>query len=86
MKQETLEEVAKEIFKEEHLCNGIDIAPAWREGFVTGAKYQQEQDEKMYSEEEVLHIIDIFLSEYRNSLTNKTDFYPALMFEQFKNK
>lgn len=53
MKQETLEEVAKEIFKEEHICNGIDIAPAWREGFVTGAKYQQEQDKNKYSEDEV---------------------------------
>jgi transcription initiation factor IIE alpha subunit len=52
--KETLKEVAKEIFKEEYICNGIDIAPAWREGFVTGAEWQAE---RMYSEEEVRHML-----------------------------
>ena len=57
MKKETLKEVAKEIFKEEYICNGIDIAPAWREGFVTGAKWQAE---RMYSEEDLKHLEFIY--------------------------
>lgn len=77
-KQETLEEAAKEIFKEEYICNGIDIAPAWREGFVTGAKWQQEQDKNKYSEEEVY----VILEKFKN--------LPLIQFqdwlEQFKNK
>jgi hypothetical protein len=43
MENKELEDAAKEIFKEEYICNGIDIAPAWREGFVTGAKWQAER-------------------------------------------
>lgn len=53
-KQETLEEAAKENFKGEYVCNGVDIVPAWREGFVIGAKWQQE---RMYSEKEVIKIL-----------------------------
>ena len=80
--KETLKEVAKEIFKEEYICNGIDIAPAWREGFVTGAKWQ---DERMYSEEEVLNI----LHNYRNhfELHRNLEVLPNMFFkwfEQFK--
>lgn len=51
MEKETLEGVAKEVFKGEYICNGIDIVPAWREGFVTGAKWQQEQ---MYDDEDMM--------------------------------
>jgi hypothetical protein len=59
-KKETLEEVAKEIFKEEYICNGIDIAPAWREGFVTGAKWQAE---RMYNAKapEMLEMLKYFV-------------------------
>lgn len=42
-KQEKLEQAAKNAFKGEYICNGIDIVPAWREGFVTGAKWQAEK-------------------------------------------
>jgi hypothetical protein len=43
-KQETLEEAAKEIYKGEYVCNGIDIVPAWRQGFVQGAKSDAAKD------------------------------------------
>jgi hypothetical protein len=78
-KQETLEEAAEnhaKIFQFPFDCD-----PA--ETFIAGAKWQQERS---YSEEEVLNILDIMLSEYRDSLENKTDFYPALRFEKFKKK
>ena len=61
-KKETLEEVAKEIFKEEYICNGIDIAPAWREGFVTGAEWQAE---RMYNAKapEMLEMLKYIVNE-----------------------
>jgi hypothetical protein len=55
----------------------------YKHGFIDGSKWQQERS---YSEEEVLNILDIMLSEYRDSLENKTDFYPASRFEKFKKK
>ncbi len=56
----------------------------WKE--IIEQASEMESQQKGYSEEEVLHILDIILSEYRDSLKNKTDFYPVLRFEQFKNK
>jgi hypothetical protein len=90
MKQETLEEVLKKI-KSIKLClmahpnNEVDSEFADR---ITDLEEIQIELEKQqgYSEEEVLDILDIILSEYKDSLKNKTDFYPALRFEQFKKK
>jgi hypothetical protein len=81
--KETLKEVAKEIFKEEYICNGIDIAPAWREGFVTGAKWQAE---RMYSEEEVRQISLDFFYHWWNSKGTNTEQGFDKWFEQFKQK
>ena len=70
-------------------CIGCDRKPrqeTLEEAVKVGAKWQQQQNKKLYSEEEVLSILDIMLTEYRDSLNNKTDFYPALRFEQFKKK
>jgi hypothetical protein len=87
MKQETFEEVAKShaIYELENNYKPTkeSFKLACKRSFIRGAKWQQE---RMYSEKEVLNIIDIFLCEYRDSLINKTDFYPALRFEQFKKK
>lgn len=74
-KQETLEEAAKENFKGEYVCNGIDIVPAWREGFIVGAKWQQE---RMYSEEEVKEIL--------TKCTSKLTESKLRWFELFKKK
>jgi hypothetical protein len=85
LKQETLEEAADK-YSKYHYANRepyLKELYAAKISFEDGAKWQAE---RMYSEKEVLNIIDIFLCEYRDSLINKTDFYPALRFEQFKKK
>ena len=71
-KQETLEEVAKQKYKGEYICNGIDIVPAWREGFIDGAKWQQEQDNNKFSEEEVLPLLEM-LQKCKEYFLLKTD-------------
>ena len=84
MKQETLEEAAKNTFKGEYICNGIDIVPAWREGFVTGAKWQQE---RMYSEEEVKNIVDETIEKfYKHFYTLTKAEMKEQWFEKFKKK
>ena len=88
MKQETLEEAAKNTFKGEYICNGIDIVPAWREGFVTGAKWKQE---RMYSEEEVKFIerlISFYWTEYNSEHPNNLKEFELSknILEQFKKK
>jgi hypothetical protein len=50
MKQETLEEISKEMYKGEYICNGIDLIPVWREGFILGVEFQQERS---YGEEDL---------------------------------
>ena len=71
-KQETLEEAVKKYFKNK----GSNIS--FFDAVFFGAKWQQEQDKKMYSEEEVF----IILEKFRN--------LPLIQFqewfEQFKNK
>jgi len=79
---ETLEEALRSKFIHNPFMTIID-RKGFIQGGIFGAKWQQERS---YSEEEVLNILDIILSEYRDSLKNKTDFYPALRFEQFKKK
>jgi hypothetical protein len=72
MKQETLEE-AIERTKEEY--------PVWldEEAFILGAKWQQERS---YSEEEVLEIIRQYALEEHLITSSK----PNIWFEQFKKK
>jgi predicted esterase len=75
MKQETLEEAAKEYAKQ-HALSTRHISHI---GFEDGAKWQAE---RMYSEEEVKQIIDATLIEY-------SDFVLADVpewFKQFKKK
>ena len=55
MKQETLEEAA-----EKHFINSPDaygINEECRNSFIEGAKWQQEQEKKLYSEEEVYKLL-----------------------------
>ena len=80
--KETLKEVAKEIFKEEYICNGIDIAPAWREGFVTGAEWQAE---RMYYLIEALNAIESIID---NDNPSHEDIWRIAngAIEQFKQK
>lgn len=73
MKQETLEEAAREYYKRGQL--GFEKEADTEMAFLRGAKWQQEQ---MYSEEEVLDILFSMSVDNPNDITE--------WFEQFKNK
>lgn len=82
VKPETLEEAAKVIYpdygyKDELYC---DIGQLFRDLFIEGAKWQQE---RMYSEEEVLKLVDGAFHMYASS--HRHDAREWLV-EQFKNK
>jgi hypothetical protein len=79
-KQETLEEVAKNYLK------------GWGEyddkkAFIAGAKWQQEQDKKMFSEEEVLNFTQTIIMQYKFGNTNieQLDLLKETL-QLFKNK
>ena len=79
-KQETLEEYSNRLYKQS-LKDGVDLT--FSDGVKLGAKWQQEQDKKRYSEEEVLDLL------HRRSfhLTHKKDTKTTKeWFEQFKKK
>jgi hypothetical protein len=76
MKQETLEEAAERFYREEEYPMYGEIR---RHSFTTGAKWQQEQDKKLYSEED--------MNDYANyRLLFKKPIEPKEWFEQFKKK
>ena len=80
MKQETLEEAAEK--RVPTSSNVWDLTATRRNDFIAGAKWQQE---RMYSEEEVVSFIYKFIKEHQPQL-------PYLIgginmwFEQFKKK
>jgi hypothetical protein len=77
-KQETLEEAAERFYTTEDTkrdCN-----------FIEGAKWQQEQGKKMYSEEEVLDLLykrDLYLLNRDEGIELEL---PEEWLKQFKNK
>jgi len=85
-KQETLEEVAynyasKKLQRPITIYTSLDANVAEYVGFIKGAKWQQE---RMYSEEEVMDIIDSFidnLEDYTPTFNSRQEW-----FEQFKKK
>ena len=54
----------------------------FKQGFIDGDKWQQEQDKNLYSEEEVLEIIDLLFHRYASSFRIDAKEY----FLQFKKK
>ena len=83
-KQETLEEAAESWLKSKTLLK-TSQAPGLLIGFIEGAKWQAE---RMYSEEEVMDIINSFEKLCYKYQSNK-DWFPAKKsewFEQFKKK
>jgi hypothetical protein len=69
MKKETLEQAAKEFANNSAVTNyeeGINVGKY--QGFIEGAKWQQEQAKKMYSEEEVEVIAKDAYSMGRNNI------------------
>lgn len=60
-KQETLEETAERLYPEnwESIMDGQHDSNSYeRTAFINGAKWQQEQDKKKYSEEEVINLLN----------------------------
>lgn len=80
-KQETLEEAAKKIYGPDESKDVEYYA------FINGAEWQQE---RMYSEEEVLEILLKHQSDYRSTVRNTSplnwSFDIKKWFEQFKKK
>jgi len=81
--EETLEEIAENELRKQDWDTTITLPfnGGYIEGFQQGAKWQQEQ-ERMYSEEEVLSIIDKAFHMYASSHRHDAKEW----FEQFKNK
>ena len=80
MKQETLEEAAREYYKRGQL--GFEKAADTEMAFLRGAKWQQE---RMYSEEEVVSIlIKAYEDIGKRKIPNQVVL--ASWFEQFKKK
>ncbi len=75
-KQETLEEAAERLYP---------ISPQKRKIWINGAKWQQEQDKKLYSEEETIQkIIDYVDFQFNTHGELNTEIIK--WFEQFKKK
>lgn len=55
----------------------LEVYDSFEEGFIVGAKWQQERDKDKYSEEEVINILITLFSEPKDAIT---------YFEQFKKK
>ena len=78
-KQEILEEYIREVTKNFKDEMSIKFTSS---GIKLGVKWQQEQNKKLYSEEEVLEIIDLLFHRYASSFRIDAKEY----FLQFKNK
>lgn len=92
-KQETLEEAAMKMYPIKTDPSGYDINMFSRYGFYNGAKWQQEQDKKLYSEEDMMKAVkfgELYKSKNSKSLFEKRGTTPTEVlkkwFEQFKNK
>ena len=86
-KQEILEEAAEKYSENWEEITGLDyenVVPSEvnKLDFINGAKWQQEQDKNLYSEEEVLEIIDLLFHQYASSFRVDAKEY----FLQFKKK
>ena len=88
-KQETLEEVAERLYSDKEYPMYGEIR---RDGFINGAKWKQEQDKKLYSEEEVLPLLEM-LQKCKEYFLLKTDLKSeeradaiVQVLETFKNK
>jgi hypothetical protein len=81
--KERLEEAAKN--ESEYLAD-YDDKEMYQKGFIAGALWQQEQDKKMYSDEEVFNLWNWLNDGFiiRKSLPTKEELLG--WFEQFKKK
>ena len=85
-KQETIEQAAERLYPttiDSFTDSGFDTSETERLIFKNGAKWQQEQNKNLYSEEEVHEIILSYQNNVENSPNHIT--YNE-WFEQFKKK
>jgi len=83
-KQETLEEAFEKFMNQNfsgQLTNGFVLG-----AMKFGAKWQQEQDKKMYSEEEVIKLLQQYRYDLSSGKTSNIGDTTGLWFEQFKKK
>ena len=81
-KQETLEEAAEKFYPPK--TTDLICSPKLvRDSFIAGAKWQQEQDKKLYNEEEVHAIIESYQNNVENNPNHIT--YDK-WFEKLKKK
>jgi hypothetical protein len=84
MEKETIEQAAKYYAHNYFVMQETNNYKALKQVFEAGAKWQQEQDNKMYSEEEVLELLnDLRLHTYNYGM-GRIELLE--WFEQFKNK
>jgi hypothetical protein len=79
-KKEPLEEAAEKWFKE------IGGEASFMKAIEFGVKWQQEQDKKLYSEEEVIKLLQQYRYYLSSSKTSNIGVTTGLWFEQFKKK
>jgi hypothetical protein len=90
-KKETLEEVAEQ-YAEIYRCPATNNNEYCRHDIISainfGAKWQQEQDKKMYSKEELINISIQYFNHYYNISSRGILIidHDLEWFEQFKNK
>jgi hypothetical protein len=84
-KQETLEEVAERLYpiydRFKYDEDWVEDVTKRRDDFIAGAKWQQEQDKKLYSEQD-LDMFRKFMIQEQNFSKSCLDVF----IEQFKNK
>jgi hypothetical protein len=83
-KQETLEEAEQETLLQ--IANRKLMSNDWLNGAEFGAKWQQEQDNKMYSEEEMLELLHKFGFDYTYNYKGEKTIYEWIpeWFEEYK--
>ena len=79
-KQETISEAAERIYPH---CGNV-LKEMAKESFIKGAKWQQEQDDKMYSEKDLKTAWEESENNYSGLEFGRNRFYE--WFEQFKKK
>ena len=87
--KETLEEAAERLYPEnwESIMDGQHDSNSYeRTAFINGAKWQQEQDKKLYSE--LVDLLERLTTIYKedSDLHQKYDKQRLNLIEQFKNK
>ncbi len=88
MKQETIEETAKRLYEyqSQNPPYTIITPKAKIEGFIEGAKWQQEQDKNKYSKEDMLNFAWFLIENIGQYSCDRTAHFEGKYLEQFKKK